>query len=66
MHGPDALTPSEHRVASLMATGMTSRAIAESLYLTPSTVEWHRRNIYRKLDVSTRDGLRDAMNELAD
>lgn len=66
IHGADALTPSEQRIASLMASGMTSRAIAESLYLTPSTVEWHRRNIYRKLDVGSRDGLREAMAALAD
>jgi DNA-binding CsgD family transcriptional regulator len=66
LQGADALTPSEQRIASLMATGMTSRNIAESLYLTMSTVEWHRRNIYRKLDVASRDGLRDAMAELTD
>ena len=59
--GADALTPSEVRVASLMADGLTSRTIAESLYLTMSTIEWHRRNIYRKLSVSSREELRVAM-----
>jgi len=62
IQGPDALTPSEHRIASLMADGLTSRQIAESLYLSISTVEWHRRNIYRKLDVSSRESLRAAMS----
>ncbi|MGH3225355.1 MAG: helix-turn-helix transcriptional regulator [Streptosporangiaceae bacterium] len=63
LQGADALTPSEQRIASLMAKSMTSRNIAETLYLTISTVEWHRRNIYRKLDVASREGLRDAMAE---
>jgi DNA-binding CsgD family transcriptional regulator len=66
LQGADALTPSEHRIASMMAKGMTSRHIAEVLFLTISTVEWHRRNIYRKLGVASREGLRDAMAGLAD
>jgi len=65
LQGADALTPSEHRIASMMAKGITSRHIAELLFLTISTVEWHRRNIYRKLGVASREGLRDAMAGLA-
>ncbi len=63
IQGPNALTPpSEHRIADLMAQGMTSRQIAEQLYLTLSTVEWHRRNVYRKLDVNSRQTLKDALS----
>jgi len=62
IQGPDSLTPSEHRIATLMGDGFTSRQIAEDLYLSISTVEWHRRNIYRKLDVSSRESLRAAMS----
>ncbi|MET8427736.1 AAA family ATPase [Nocardia sp. NPDC004860] len=58
LQGADALTPSEQRIASLMVQGLVTRDIAESLYLTTSTVEWHRRNIYRKLDVGSRDELK--------
>lgn len=61
--GPGALTPSEHRIAVLLATGQTSRSIAEVLFLTLNTVEWHRRNIYRKLAVSSRDELTRALAE---
>lgn len=61
IQGPDALTPSERRIASLMAEGLTSRQIAESLYLTINTIEWHRRNIYRKLSVTSREALGDAL-----
>ncbi len=45
-----------------MTQGMTSRQIAEQLYLTLSTVEWHRRNIYRKLDVNSRQTLKAALS----
>ena len=60
-HGPDALTPSEPAHPDLMAKGSTSRNIAETLFLTLSPVEWHRRNIYRKLGVGSRDELREAL-----
>ncbi len=36
---------------SLIAEGHTSSEIAERLHLAPSTVEVHRRNIMRKLDL---------------
>ena len=45
---PDALTPSEHRVARLAASGMTNRNIARSLYLSPKTVEMHLSRVYRR------------------
>jgi DNA-binding NarL/FixJ family response regulator len=61
LQGADALTPSEARIASLMADGLTSRDVAETLYLTMSTIECHRRNIYHKLAVSSREELRAAM-----
>jgi DNA-binding NarL/FixJ family response regulator len=62
IQGPDALTPSERRIADLMAEGLTARQIAESLYLTINTIEWHRRNIYRKLSVTSREALADALS----
>ncbi len=53
LSGPDALTPSERRVAELAAEGLTTRQISEALYVSPKTVEFHLRHIYRKLDVSS-------------
>jgi two-component system NarL family response regulator len=43
----------ERDVLQLLANGMTSLAIAEKLNIAASTVEVHRRNIMRKLDLHT-------------
>jgi DNA-binding CsgD family transcriptional regulator len=59
--GPEALTPSERRVAELAADGLTTREMAESLFVTPKTVEFHLRHIYQKLGVNTRDKLGGAL-----
>jgi DNA-binding CsgD family transcriptional regulator len=53
----DALTPSEQRIARMAAQGMTNRQIAEALFVTLKTVGWHLGNVYRKLDVDSRDKL---------
>ncbi|HRP24466.1 MAG TPA: response regulator transcription factor [Thauera sp.] len=45
------LTARERQVLQLIAEGYTSPRIAERLHLAPSTVEVHRRNIMRKLDL---------------
>jgi DNA-binding NarL/FixJ family response regulator len=41
----------EREVLQLLAEGLTSSQIAERLHVSTSTVETHRRNIMRKLDV---------------
>jgi DNA-binding CsgD family transcriptional regulator len=55
--GPDALTASERRVASLAAEGLSNRQIAEHLFITQATVETHLRHAFRKLGVTSRAGL---------
>jgi DNA-binding CsgD family transcriptional regulator len=57
LQGIEALTPSEHRVASLAAAGHTNRQIAQTLYVTTKTVEGHLRNVYDKLGVRGKDEL---------
>ena len=47
----DVLTPREREVLALVAEGLTDRAIAERLWLTPRTVETHVRHILRKLEI---------------
>jgi DNA-binding CsgD family transcriptional regulator len=55
--GPDALTPSERRVAALAAAGNTNKAIAQQLFVTPKTVEVHLSSTYRKLGITSRSEL---------
>jgi DNA-binding CsgD family transcriptional regulator len=59
--GVDALTPSELRVARLAAQGKRNREIAQTLFVTPKTVEVHLSRCYRKLDVSGREQLAEAL-----
>jgi DNA-binding CsgD family transcriptional regulator len=57
LSGVDALTPSQRRVADLAAQGLTTKLIAEELFVSPKTVEFHLRHVYRALDVGSRDQL---------
>jgi DNA-binding CsgD family transcriptional regulator/tetratricopeptide (TPR) repeat protein len=50
----DALTAAERQVADRVAHGLTSRQIAEELFVSPRTVDAHLTHIYRKLDINTR------------
>jgi DNA-binding NarL/FixJ family response regulator len=52
--GVEALTGRELQVARLVVDRRTNPEIAEALFLSPKTVETHMRNIFRKLDVSSR------------
>jgi DNA-binding CsgD family transcriptional regulator len=59
--GAGALTPSERRVAELAAAGRRNREIAESLFVTISTVEFHLRHAYRKLGIASRAQLAETL-----
>lgn len=48
------LTHREREVLSLLATGQTDRKIAESLTISPRTVNRHMSNIFGKLEVPGR------------
>ena len=50
------LTEREREVLSLIAEGLTNRAIAERLFLTERTVESHVRSVLSKLDLPEREG----------
>jgi DNA-binding CsgD family transcriptional regulator len=52
--GAASLTPRELRVGELAAKGLTTKAIAELLFVTPKTVEYHLRHVYQKLNISSR------------
>jgi DNA-binding NarL/FixJ family response regulator len=45
------LTPREQEVMRLLAEGLSSKEVAEKLFISPKTVENHRANIMNKLDL---------------
>jgi DNA-binding CsgD family transcriptional regulator len=53
----DVLTPQELRVAAAVRQGASNREIAAQLFLSPKTIEFHLRQIYRKLGVHSRTQL---------
>jgi DNA-binding CsgD family transcriptional regulator len=59
--GVDALTASERRVAEMAAEGLTNRQIAQALFVTEKTIEWHLGQAYRKLDIGSRSELPRAL-----
>jgi DNA-binding CsgD family transcriptional regulator len=53
----DGLTDTEHRVATLIAQGLTNREIAAAMFVTGNTVQTHLRHIFQKLGVRSRTEL---------
>lgn len=56
MHAADQLDPltsREREVLALIAAGRSDLGISDTLFVTRKTVEFHTRNIFRKLDLPT-------------
>jgi DNA-binding NarL/FixJ family response regulator len=66
LRGPDALTPSERRVADLAAAGQANREIAAELVVSVRTVEFHLSRAYDKLGVTSRSSLATALHARED
>jgi DNA-binding CsgD family transcriptional regulator len=49
----EPLTKREHEVALMLARGLPTKAVAKQLRISPQTEIVHRRNIYRKLGISS-------------
>jgi transcriptional regulator of acetoin/glycerol metabolism/DNA-binding CsgD family transcriptional regulator len=52
--GLGSLTDAERSVASLVAEGLTNRQIAERVFISRHTVDFHLRSIFRKVGVASR------------
>ncbi|MUL65395.1 hypothetical protein BOO86_13030 [Mycobacterium sp. CBMA 234] len=52
--GWGALTPMERNVIELASEGLSNRAIAERLFISPRTVQTHLAHVYAKLGIASR------------
>jgi DNA-binding CsgD family transcriptional regulator len=58
--GAAPLTPTELQVARLVAQGRPTREVAGQLFVSPRTVDFHLRNVFAKLGVTSRAELAHA------
>ena len=61
----DDLTAQELQIAHLVAEGNTNREVAGRLFLSPRTIDFHLRNIFRKLGITSRTELARWVSEAA-
>ncbi|WP_328473756.1 helix-turn-helix transcriptional regulator [Actinoplanes sp. NBC_00393] len=53
----DRLTPQEVQVAQFVARGLTSAEVAAQLFLSRRTIDFHLRNVFAKLGITSRTEL---------
>lgn len=58
------LTAQQYQIAELAAAGLSNKQIAERLFISPRTVGYHLHQVFPKLGVASRAGLRDALAAL--
>ncbi|GMN09056.1 response regulator transcription factor [Croceitalea sp. MTPC9] len=60
----EALSKRENQIAEYLGQGATYKSIAEKLYVTPSTVNFHIQNIYLKLNVNSKSAALEKLRML--
>jgi DNA-binding CsgD family transcriptional regulator len=52
--GWSALTDTERNVAELVAQGLTNKEVSAQMFISPHTVKFHLRQVFRKLEIGSR------------